>query len=273
MFPYQVHVACRRAAARAGFTLVELLVVIAIIAVLLGLLLPAVQAAREAGRRTSCGNNLHQIGIAMLGYHDVNGGFPVGCTEPRIYSWDTTKRQLAWSAFLLPYLEEQVIHDQINFGKPFDHKDNAPAAAHVVPAYVCSSAPHDSLLRGGRAVCDYGGIYGERICGPNNPPKGVMLFNRAVSISEISDGTTCTLMVSEDSFAPDGQWINGQNIFDVSCAINAALPIENDIRSRHPRGAHGLFCDGSVRFLRDDMALDALAAICTRAGGEPPSGF
>jgi prepilin-type processing-associated H-X9-DG protein len=95
-----------------------------------------------------------------------------------------------------------------------------------------------------------------------------MIFDRGTCIREITDGTSTTLMISEDAAWRDGQWINGQNIFDQAFAINAAPAFENDIRSEHPGGANGLFCDGSARFLDERMEDDVLAAICTRAGGE-----
>ncbi len=88
--------------ARVAFTLVELLIVMAILGVLVALLLPAVQAAREAARRSQCGSNLHQIGIALNSYHNAQQTFPTGCTNK-----GTT--QLAWSLYLLPYLEEQNV--------------------------------------------------------------------------------------------------------------------------------------------------------------------
>jgi prepilin-type N-terminal cleavage/methylation domain-containing protein len=270
---HQERVARRRAAVRAGFTLVELLVVIAVIAVLLGLLLPAVQAAREAGRRTSCGNNLHQIGIGLIAYHAQFNAFPVGCTEPRFSAKDAAKRQLAWSAWLLPHIEEQPLYDRINFSKAFDGKENAQAAAQTVPTYLCPSAPRSSSLQQGRAACDYGGIFGERILTRNNPPRGTMIYDRAISIGDIYDGTSHTLIVCEDCFSLDGQWIDGQNIFDVSDAVNSAPQSENDIHSKHPRGANGLAADGSVHFLSNDLAKTILAAMCTRNGGEPADDF
>ena len=121
-------------------------------------------------------------------------------------------------------------------------------------------------------MCDYGGIYGERITSPNNPPKGMMLYNEALSARDATDGTSHTLIISEDSDWRDMQWINGRNVFDQAYAINArpsaARPMENEIRSKHPGGANGLFCDGGVRFLSEQMELAVVAAICTRAGGE-----
>ncbi len=255
-----------RACAR-GFTLVELLVVIAIIGALLALLLPAVQAARGAARRVSCTNNLHQIGVALQNYHGAHKCFPPGGIEPISAKWPKG-RQIAWSAMLLPFLGEEPLHGQIDFRKPFNAEENAVAAATVVSAYVCPSVIRTSMLVEERAVCDYGGIYGERITSPNNPPKGTMLYDRVIRMRHILDGPSCTLIVSEDGGFRDGQWINGRNVFDQAFAINQAPEFENDIRSDHSGGANGLLADGSARFLSEEMDLETLAAICTRQGRE-----
>lgn len=259
---------------RAGFTLVELLVVMAIIGILTSLLLPAVQAAREAARRASCQNNLRQIGIGLHHYHDALSTFPIGALEMRyLRNPDGSLMypggvQIAWSALLLPYVEQVPLHQMIDFGKGYDSPENAAAAAEIVPIYMCPSVPRSATHVYGRAVIDYGGIYGERITGRNDPPKGTMLYTRAISIADIRDGTSNTLVVSEDSAWRDGQWINGLNIFDQAYPINQAPSFENDIRSEHPGGAFGLFCDGSVRFLHETMDSKTLAAICTRELGE-----
>lgn len=256
-----------RQAALRGFTLVELLVVIAIIGILIALLLPAVQAVREAARRASCQNNLRQMGIGLHQYHETLGSFPPGGIEPRSPLMPNG-RQLAWSVFLLPYVEQKSLYAQLDTGKAFDASENAHAAATLLTIYVCPSVPQGNQLQSGRAPCHYGGIYGERITSPNSPPKGVMLYDRSIRISEIRDGTSRTLVICEDSESQDGQWINGRNVFDQAFAINQAAAFENDIRSKHPGGANGLLCDGSVRFLAETMELTTLAAICTRAGGE-----
>jgi prepilin-type N-terminal cleavage/methylation domain-containing protein/prepilin-type processing-associated H-X9-DG protein len=257
--------------ARGAFTLVELLVVLAVIGLLVALLVPAVQAAREAARRTQCFNNLHQIGIALHSYHLTHGCLPPGGIEPRP-KWPNG-RQFAWSAFLLPFLEQSAVAERLDFHRAFDDPLNAAAAAAVINAYLCPSTPRSSPLHQGRGASDYGGIYGERITGPNNPPKGVMLYDLSHRFRDILDGTSTTLVVAEDSGFPDGQWVNGRNVFDQSFAVNRAPSFENDIRSLHPGGANGLFSDGSVRFLKEDMDLKTLAAICTRAGGEVVGDF
>jgi prepilin-type N-terminal cleavage/methylation domain-containing protein len=254
-----------------GLTVVELLVVIAVIGVLMGLLLPAVQAAREAARRTTCANNLRQIGLGLHNYHGVHERFPPGGIEHRAMInprtgrvYGRAGRQLAWSLFLLPYVEQQPLHQQVDTNLPFDAPENAQPAATVLPVYICPSVPGGNQLRSGRGPTQYGGMYGERISGPNDPPKGVMLYDSAVRMAEILDGTSTTLIIAEDCDFADGQWINGRNVFDQAFAINRAPAFENDIRSQHPGGALGLCCDCAVHFLSESMELRTLAALCTR---------
>ncbi len=255
---------------RAGFSLVELLVVFAIITVLIGLMLPAIQRVRGTVDALICQHRLRQIGLACHHYHLDMGTFPPGGIEWRPPG-NTTRRQLSWCVFILPYLEQDLVYRQLDLNLPFDHPVNAPAAATVLSVFICPSSRRMEKLVQGRGACDYGGIYGERITSPNNPPKGMMLYDQPVRIAEVTDGLLTTLMISEDSGWKDGQWINGLNLFDQAYPINRAPPFENDIRSDHPGGAHGLFADGSVRFLHQNMALPVLAAICTRAQGEPIS--
>ncbi len=247
--------------------MVELLVVLAIVGMLMALLLPAVQAARESARTIHCRNNLRQIGIALCAYHTSRRAFPPGGIEWRPPG-DETKRQLAWSAFLLPYVDETPLYEALDLSTPFDSPENAPFAAQILPVYVCPSSRRGAELVDGRGPCDYGGIYGERITSRNDPPKGIMLYDEQISLLQVRDGASQTLIVAEDSEFADGQWINGRNLFDQAYAINQAPASENDIRSEHGAGAHGVMADASVHFLPNDLDLEVLAALCTRAGAE-----
>ncbi len=256
-----------------GFTLIELLVVIAIIGILVSLTLGGLTAVRESSRRISCANNLHQIGIALQAHHESRGTFPPGGIEWRRSPSDRAKRQLAWSVYLLPYLEQQNVFDALDLRQAFDSPANAPAAATILSVFICPTSPRGVQLTDGRGPCDYGGIYGERIQGPNNPPKGIMIYDHKFTSADVRDGLSNTLIVAEDTEWPDGQWINGRNVFDQAFPINAAPRFENDIRSHHPGGAHAVLASGSVRFLDESMDLQLLAALCTRAGGEPIGSF
>lgn len=255
--------------ARSGFTLIELLVVIAIIGVLVGLLLPAVHAAREAARRAHCLNNLRQIGIALNGYHDLHTSYPPG-------GWiagSRGPRWIAWSALLLPHLEQEPLYAALNLDLPYQSRQNETAGVTVLSVYLCPSARRNDVRVRGLGGCDYGGMYGERITSPNQPPKGAMLYDRTFSAAAISDGTSNTLFVAEDTGWSDGQWIHARNVFDQAFAINKAPAFENDIRSDHAGGAQAVFGDGHARFLKESLELRVLAALCTRAGGEVVGAF
>jgi prepilin-type N-terminal cleavage/methylation domain-containing protein len=127
----------RGARVTAGFTLVELLVVIAIIGILVALLLPAVQAAREAARRMSCSNNLKQIGLAMHSYHDAHNRLPHATpysAENRFATGGT------WAAMILPHMEQQALFDLFDFNVGMAHPNNARVVQIVVKTYICPSA-------------------------------------------------------------------------------------------------------------------------------------
>lgn len=256
-----------RRPSRLGWTLVEVLLVVAIAGILSALLFPAVSSSRESARLTSCNNNLHQIGLALTQFHNQHREFPIGCVEWRPPA-NTTRRQLAWSAFLLPFLGEQKIYNQLNFNTPFDSLENAPAASTILPVYICPTSNRGIHKVQGRGPCDYGGIYGERINGASPKPQGMMLLDRAVRAADVRDGLSNTLIVGEDTMWPDGQWINGRNVFDQAYAINSAPSWENDLRSLHPGGANAVLANAAVRWLSNSTDLNVLAALCTRAGGE-----
>ncbi|TWT50237.1 hypothetical protein Pla22_29780 [Rubripirellula amarantea] len=254
-----------------GFTLIELLVVIAIIGTLVGLLLPAVQATREAARKMQCQNNLHQIGIGIHNYHAAFKRFPPGGLEVR--PTVPNGKQFAWSAMILPFIEEPGAYQMIDFNVPFDDAVNADAASQVIETFLCPSTPSSARTSGdgrsqGRGATDYGGIYGERVTAVNDPPRGFFVHELALRFRDITDGTSRTIAVSEDAAFRDGQWINAWNLFDQAFPINQAPDFENDMRSFHPQGVQALFADGSVTFLNDSIDLELLAALCTRNGNE-----
>jgi prepilin-type N-terminal cleavage/methylation domain-containing protein/prepilin-type processing-associated H-X9-DG protein len=277
----------RNAATCHGFTLVELLVVVAIIGVLAALVLPAVQAAREAARRAHCQNNLRLLGVALYVYHDAHKQLPVGCIEKRIPKTTPNGRQLSWSAELLPQLEEQSLWQQIDFHSPYDSPANANAAATAVAVYLC---PSTARLAAGRnasfvsepattngaagyrgAAIDYGGIFGAAHTSPSD--NGVFLYDHDIKLSDITDGTSHTLAIAEDSgrgWPPtgnmNGEWINGENIYDVGYRPNTVQ--DNEIWSDHSGGAMVLWCDGRTTLLSDAVEFASLRAFCTRAGDE-----
>lgn len=123
---------------RSAFTLVELLVVIAIIGVLLAILLPAISAARESSRRAQCQNNLRQLGLGLTSYESAKKKWPAG------KKWSgppdaPTSFAMAWSSFLLPYLEEDSLNARIDFKRPFTDPKNLPATTQIIPIYLCPS--------------------------------------------------------------------------------------------------------------------------------------
>ncbi len=205
---------------RRGFTLVELLVVIAIIAVLIGLLLPAVQSAREAARRSSCSNNVKQLGLALHGYHDSFNGLPPSYYDNVPQSNSSTAATdnvvMAWSALILPYMEETATHDEFlqETGDLTLNYQNTPTAAAVarrqLKSYQCPS--HGVKAgRGGFGMNNYGANAGTAAWQNPLPTNGVgtgifNCFDKRVARNfvTIQDGTSKTVMIAERSSTPDG---------------------------------------------------------------------
>jgi len=208
----------------AGFTLVELLVVIAIIGVMVGLLLPAVQAAREAARRMSCQNNLKQIGLGLHNYHDTFKVFPAGFYMNNDNHANGTAKTpqdlsngLAWSTMILPFIEQGPLYDLIqtqtlSFGRHWELANgaapaNAIAAARTgVNSYVC---PSDTMglintKRSSYGNTNYVGNSGNSAA---NDRRGIFFSNSRIGMRDITDGTSNTIMVIERSATRDSSTV------------------------------------------------------------------
>jgi len=252
----------RRRSARLGFTLVELLVVIAIIGILVALLLPAVQAAREAARRMSCSNNLKQLGLALHNYHDTYKIFP-----PAHLPWHMTAGAVhdppgvqqggsdvaryggSWMVFILPFMEQQPLHDQWNVNVAMSDPANLPLRSVFLATYACPSDPHatkDNILGrygGGWAKGSYaisgswrGSQSWQRLWRAEDPlDKGIAGQYGSARIGDIKDGTANTFAVLEvragptlqpnNTDDPRGAWALGRAVIEGGCGEGDCLGI------------------------------------------------
>jgi prepilin-type N-terminal cleavage/methylation domain-containing protein/prepilin-type processing-associated H-X9-DG protein len=357
----------KRSPVRTAFTLIELLVVIAIIAILVGLLLPAVQKVREAAARTQCSNNLKQLGLALHLYHGDYLSFPNAFAflpqpDPTVPSTYTLPSPVAPTTpnpaltgpsmfvLILPYIEQGVVYKQIDTTRSFFSPVNMPPAnpAYSTPikTFLCPSSP-------GAPTADYtadlinsfgnfgvtlnypdGLIFGRTDYAPDaglsidipgiNINAGASIITEppaaAVRITDITDGTSNTVMLVEDAGRPawysskglvtsgpaigsyqagpngpcpqgGGAWADplnyiatngsdpsgsgiaaGGNFLGIPAAsYSCPLMCSNDseIFSFHPGGTNVVMGDGSVRFLRSGLTTSQVAALLSRAGGEP----
>jgi prepilin-type N-terminal cleavage/methylation domain-containing protein/prepilin-type processing-associated H-X9-DG protein len=291
----------RRRPVVVGFTLVELLVVIAIIAILIGLLLSAVQRVRESANQTRCMNNLRQIGLALHGYHTAQSCFPPGVgfqngKDPFPF--------LAWSGRILPFLEQEGLWARTEqaFQQDRFFRNDPPhvGLATVLQVYVCPSDPATHTLadfgNGIRvALTDYLGVEGTN----QFREDGILYLDSQVRFADVTDGTSNTLLVGERPPSPDrvfGWWYGGWgqsqdgsadtllgarelNVYPelASCPRGPYAFSPGNLRNpcdifhfwslHRGGGVNFLFADGSVRFITY-AANPIMPALATRGGGE-----
>jgi prepilin-type N-terminal cleavage/methylation domain-containing protein/prepilin-type processing-associated H-X9-DG protein len=295
---------------RSAFTLIELLVVIAIIAILIGLLVPAVQKVRAAAARAYCSNNLKQIGLAAHAYHDNYKRFPPavnlpGASAPWSATAPVTNQWFSLHIAMFPYYEQQNLQRNVVTNVPNPHYTNCVGpnsfGAQQVQILVC---PVDDLPspavgvytnKSGSyyfGITSYGGNAGTSSVSATVQNKdGVFWINSAVRMLDISDGTSNTFLFCERSHhnipptptavAPGGwAWVNGfameDNTLNTSCLMEGENTHTVDaIGSMHTGGANICFADGSVHFVPQSISLPTLQALSTRAGRETvdTSGF
>jgi prepilin-type N-terminal cleavage/methylation domain-containing protein/prepilin-type processing-associated H-X9-DG protein len=260
---------------RNGFTIIELLASIAIVGVVLAMLLPAVQKARESARKTECKNNLRQMGVALLAHESQYGGLPPGRNADK-------GRNHSWATAVLPFLDQSALAENYHWDQAWNAALNRNVTDSDLVVFRCPSA-----LENWAGKSDYGGNYGSSLTGLTPgfqrgfgwesgtlPPIEIQMpgdyRSEGVRFGEVSDGASQTFLVLEDADRParqGGMWGNGHNCF---AHDNGPINGQNshEIFSRHPGGAHALFADGSTQFLSESTDLLVLGALATRSQGE-----
>jgi prepilin-type N-terminal cleavage/methylation domain-containing protein len=298
---------------RNGFTLIELLVVIAIIAILIGLLVPAVQKVREAAARTQCQNNLKQLALACHSYDSANRGLPpIG----------STATELGWVTEILPYIDQVPLYNQYKFGVPFYDPLNQPVITQRLAVLECATSPvADRVFTASNAFptgtatysaasTDYFAFMGASLSCyaqfyPGTPSNadlsGAFLLGGKRSIANIADGSSNTLLLGEMSGRPTiyktggqinstvppptygfGAWAHN-DAHNASCYTFDGLTTGGPcvvnctnyraVYSFHTNGAFAAFADGTVRLLPTNISGATFYALVTQAAGEPIQGF
>ncbi len=273
--------------AREGFTLIELLVVIAIIGVLIALLLPAVQASREAARRMQCTNNLMQLAIALQNYESSHEVLPPGVVDtqgpiaamPKGYHY-------GWIVQALPYLDERVIYHNLNFTVGVYADQNTTCTSMAIDTLLCPSDGNTwNASATGAAYSSYAGCHHDVEAPIDKDNRGCLFLNSAVRGEDITDGSSNTILLGEKLWDQNLGWASGTRATLRNTGIGpngnrlgrfpAAPPVPigsplyvGGFSSQHPGGANCALADGSVRYMKDSISLSVFQSLGSRAGNE-----
>ncbi|HKM55618.1 MAG TPA: DUF1559 domain-containing protein [Isosphaeraceae bacterium] len=280
-----------------GFTLIELLLVVGIIAVLISLLLPAIQSSRENARRVQCSKNLMQIGLALANYASTHNVFPPGVVNDKgPISNVPVGYHFGWAVQILPYLEQAPVYREFDFSQSVYAPRNDTARGHRIQSFLCPSDGRNGLTS--YAACHHD--VEAPIAADNH---GIFFLNSRISYDDISDGPAFTILAGE--FITGGPGL-GWAVGTMSSLRNTGVPINYDdpitgnkaparmpvnrssdlselsslikdgllppgyvggFSSHHPGGANFLFGDGSVRFLSQKIRVPVYRSLGNRADG------
>lgn len=285
---------------RNGFTLVELLVVIAIIGILVGLLLPAVQSAREAARRTQCMNNLRQIGMALHNYESAYKRLPAGWIANR----PDGEPGWGWAVALLPFMEQSPVYNQLDVRLDIEHPKNFLLIKQVIPTFICPSDINGPTFEIGAAEeehedheegevhnvdegpklfemakSNYVGVFGTTEI-EDSPFQGNGAFfgNSRIRFRDFTDGLSQTMIVGERCSRLGGSVWHGvipeaaepmaRLVGSTDHVPNSPVGHFDDFSSFHSLGAHFIMADCSVRMVSDSVREEIYSGMATRQGGE-----
>jgi prepilin-type processing-associated H-X9-DG protein len=216
--------------------------------VLVALLLPAIQSAREAARRSQCTNNLKQLAIAMHNYHDT-----YGCLPPAYIADADGNPMHSWRVLLLPFLEQFPLYERYKFDEPWNSPNNSAVTNQFVDVFRCASASETPSTETNYML----------VTGPGT----LFESDKTSSFRDVTDGTSNTIMIVE-VVGTGVSWAEPKDLDASKIAFPLSSGGASSTGSRHPSGVNVAMGDGSARFISDAISPQTFRALITRAGGE-----